>query len=196
VDVTAEHDSGNSHDPNFTGSIERVNAGNFDCAVEVHHDCSTCLVGYSGLFRNDEGKRLAQAMADRFEEFGIKVSTRPTDSRPELDFLEFTHCPSCIPEMTVVSAIPPETSALMGEAVAAGICDFLGVPYVPEDDMTEEEVRAIVLDVFGLGSDGAAREVADNALGLGDALDDRQEADPRRKAIFDFIKNLQQRSNT
>jgi GH25 family lysozyme M1 (1,4-beta-N-acetylmuramidase) len=39
-------------------------------------------------------------------------------------------------------------------------------------------------------AEGAFPEIADNALGLGDALDGQPEAKARRKAIYDFLKSL------
>lgn len=128
--VHEAHGSGGPEDPNYAGSIDRVNAGSFRMAVEVHFDWAKAPDGGFGHWYSDAGKRIADAVMGRWTELGLP--TRPSwhKYRSDLSFLKRTRCPAMLWECGRVQDWPAEDNARMGEAIAAGICDALGMHYV------------------------------------------------------------------
>jgi N-acetylmuramoyl-L-alanine amidase len=134
VSVVSETAMGASHDPDFIGSAKRANTLGVRVAVEVHFDFRAGVEGFSGLFVSDQGKRLASLVGDEFEERGLP---RKNDVlRTGLFFLNATNMPALIPEMNVITNYSRQVNQKQGEALAAGICRFLGKPFEPGEGLT------------------------------------------------------------
>jgi hypothetical protein len=96
-------------------------------AIEVHFDAHNGVPGYSGLYISDQGKQLATKIGDAFEARNLP---RAADvERPGLFFLNSTNMPALIPEINRVHDFPVEVNRTQGEALAEGVCDFLGQPF-------------------------------------------------------------------
>lgn len=131
--VTLTHEANGTagpEDPNFSGSIRRVNDGDYRIAVEVHFDWSKAPRGGFGHWYSDAGKQIADAVYQRWEAEGLP--TRPSwhKRRDDLSFLKRTNVPAMLWECDRVSDYDPDVNARQGEALAAGICDALGKRYV------------------------------------------------------------------
>src|SRR4051812_24798295 len=131
VDHFVEVDSGASHDPDFQGSTKAVNAGGYGLAIEVHFDEGVAPPGGFGIYLNDQspGKRLADAIRVHWAERGLPQRNNQADVRG-LFFLKATSCPAVIWECDPTTAHDETVLAQMGEAIGAGICDFVGTPVV------------------------------------------------------------------
>jgi hypothetical protein len=128
VSVISETAAGASHDPDFIGSANRANAIGAKVAVEVHLDFSKGVKGFSGLFVSDKGKQLASMIGD---EFAARDLARARDvARHDLFFLNATRMTALIPEVNVVMDYSRTVNRTQGEGLAAGICKFLGKPFV------------------------------------------------------------------
>lgn len=127
VQFVAEADAGNSHDPNFAGSVAAVNAGNFEAAVEIHFDWLGAPRGGFGLYLSNRSRLFADAIRTRWAQSGLP--TRTNTYRNNLSFLK-AECPAVIWECDRVFGYSLAVNEKMGEAIAAGICDWLGVPFV------------------------------------------------------------------
>ena len=127
LSVVSETAQGASHDPDFVGSAHRANELNPRVAIEVHFDAHNGVPGYSGLYISDQGKQLAAKIGDAFEARNLP---RAADvERPGLFFLNSTTMPALIPEINRVHDFPVEVNRTQGEALAEGVCDFLGQPF-------------------------------------------------------------------
>ncbi|HEV8220322.1 MAG TPA: N-acetylmuramoyl-L-alanine amidase [Streptosporangiaceae bacterium] len=127
--VISETAQGASHDPDFMGSARRANELNPRVAIEVHFDSHNGVPGYSGLFVSDQGKQLAARIGAAFEARNLP---RASDvERPNLHFLNATSMPALIPEINRVHDFPVEVNRAQGEALAEGVCAFLGQPFKP-----------------------------------------------------------------
>jgi hypothetical protein len=128
--VVSETAQGASHDPDYRGSRDRANELNPRVAIEVHFDSATVgAPGYSGLYASDQGKTLAAKIGAAFEARNL---ARVADShRPELTFLNDTTMTALIPEINKVRDFPVAMNRSQGEALAEGVCDFLGQPFKP-----------------------------------------------------------------
>ena len=129
LSVVSESAEGASHDPDYRGSTTRANALNPRVAVEVHFDWSGGVDGFSGLYFSDAGHRLAEHIGQAFV---ARHLPRMADvERPELYFLNSTNMPALIPEIRRVHDYPDSENRAQGEAIAEGICAFLGHPFRP-----------------------------------------------------------------
>jgi hypothetical protein len=129
LSVVSETAQGASHDPDFVGSAHRANELNPRVAIEVHFDAHNGVPGYSGLYISDQGKHLAAKVGAAFEARNLP---RAADvERPGLFFLNTTNMPALIPEINRVHDFPVEVNRAQGEALAEGVCDFLGQPFKP-----------------------------------------------------------------
>ena len=127
--VVSETAQGASHDPDFIGSANRANELNPRVAIEVHFDSHNGVPGYSGLYVSDRGKQLAARVGAAFE---ARDLPRAADvERPGLFFLNSTNMPALIPEINRVHDFPVEVNRAQGEALADGVCRFLGQPFAP-----------------------------------------------------------------
>jgi hypothetical protein len=130
--VVSETAQGASHDPDFIGSANRANELNPRVAIEVHFDSHNGVPGYSGLYVSDKGKQLAARVGAAFE---ARDLPRAADvERPGLFFLNSTNMPALIPEINRVHDFPVEVNRAQGEALADGVCRFLGQPFAPPAD--------------------------------------------------------------
>lgn len=127
VDHYSESDSGPSHDPNYQESAKAVNAGKYDLAIEVHFDAFNQPEGGFGIYTSSKGRDFTHKIAERWKAAGLKL--RPHQDRNDLYFLNATNCPAVIWECDRIGPQKPSDWILAaGEAIAAGICDYLGVP--------------------------------------------------------------------
>ena len=132
LSVVSETAQGASHDPDFVGSAHRANELNPRVAIEVHFDAHNGVPGYSGLYVSDQGKQLAAKVGAAFEARNLP---RAADvERPGLFFLNSTNMPALIPEINRVHDFPVEVNQAQGEALADGVCAFLGQPFTPPAD--------------------------------------------------------------
>lgn len=138
VDVDVETAGGPGHDPDYRGSIERVNDGGFGLALEVHFDEGAAPEGGFGIYANDRslGRVLADSIHANWSFAGLQSRTSYTDRRG-LGFLQETRCPALIWECGPVHEYSPNTLATMGEAIAAGLCAIVGVDYHPASPAPE-----------------------------------------------------------
>jgi hypothetical protein len=133
VSFVWESNAGAGHDPDYRGSVTQINALEAKLAVEVHFDSSNAGRGGFGIYYNDKspGKKLAQQISARWAEAGFPLRTNYADVRG-LYLLRATRCPALIWECDRTMAQPDITGLTrMGEALAKGICDFLGVAHQP-----------------------------------------------------------------
>jgi len=130
LSVVSETAQGASHDPDFIGSTNRANELNPRVAIEVHFDSATVgAPGYSGLYFSDQGKQLAAKIGDAFVARNLP---RVADvQRTGLFFLNSTNMTALIPEINKVHDFPVEVNQAQGEALAEGVCAFLGQPFKP-----------------------------------------------------------------
>jgi N-acetylmuramoyl-L-alanine amidase len=134
--VISETAQGASHDPDFKGSARRANELNPRVAIEVHFDSHNGVPGYSGLYVSNQGKQLAARIGTAFEARNLP---RAADvERPELLFLNSTTMPALIPEINRVHDYPAEVNQAQGEALAEGVCAFLGQPFKPPAGGSDE----------------------------------------------------------
>lgn len=128
--VVSETAQGASHDPDFVGSAHRANELNPRVAIEVHFDSATVgAAGYSGLYLSGQGRQLAAKIGAAFEARNLP---RVADvQRPGLFFLNSTNMTALIPEINRVHDFPVEVNRAQGEALADGVCRFLGQPFTP-----------------------------------------------------------------
>jgi hypothetical protein len=130
--VVSETAQGASHDPDFQGSARRANELGPRVAVEVHFDSHDGVAGYSGLYDSAAGQSLAGHVGAAFE---ARHLPRKTDvRRPGLLFLNSTNMPALIPEINRVHNYSDQLNRAQGEALAEGICTFLGQPFKAADD--------------------------------------------------------------
>lgn len=126
-----ESNAGAGHDLDYRGSVDRVNALNPSIAVEVHFDANNAARGGFGIYLSDAGKRLAGNITQNFKDAGLPTRTDYKDVRG-LYFLRGTNCPAVIYECDRTMAQPDlHVLVLMGEAIARGITQFLGVSPAP-----------------------------------------------------------------
>lgn len=131
VNFVWESNAGAGHDPDYRGSVTQINALGVKLAVEVHFDANNAARGGFGIYYNDKslGKTLADKIAQRWGEAGMPQRTSYADVRG-LYLLRATRCPALIWECDRTMAQPDINILVrMGEALAHGICDFLGATY-------------------------------------------------------------------
>jgi hypothetical protein len=126
-----ETSAGAGHDVDYRGSVAAVNAGGYDLAVEIHFDSANAPDDEFGIYVSDAGRRLTDLIQSRMKSVGLDTKPNYKDVRG-LYFVEGTHCPAVIIECGATHARMPDVLRLAGELIAAGICDWYGVPYVVE----------------------------------------------------------------
>lgn len=166
VDHYSEVVSGPGHDPDYRGSTTAVNAGGYDRALEVHFDSASPTKGGFGIYANEAspGKAFADHIRNRWGQAGLAQRPNYADRRG-LYFLKATHCPALIWECDPVGGHSPDQLAKMGEAIAAGVCDEMGVAYKAAGDpqpLPAPPVAQVNIDnaVDGCYVDGGGRWVA------------------------------------
>lgn len=138
-----DHGSGGPEDPNFSGSIRNVNAGSYRCAVEVHFDWAKAPEGGFGFWISDEGKKLADRVFSRWSRNGLDTRPEWHRERGNLAFLNRTKPPALLWECGRVRDFPRDVNELMGESIAAGICDYLGREYIPQSTKKHYKVVTV-----------------------------------------------------
>lgn len=131
--VAVKHEvtgSGGPEDPNYSGSIKAINAGIYKCAVEIHFDWNKAPEGGFGHWYY-AGRPIADAVLKRWREAGLPVRDSWHKQRTDLAFLKYTKPPAMLWECGRIQDFPAEVNRQMGETIAAGICDYLGLTYVP-----------------------------------------------------------------
>lgn len=135
VEHFTETSSGPGHDPDYRGSAAAVNAGRYDLAIEIHFDWlgtpnAPTPSGGFGLYVSVDASLFADKIRGRWAAAGLPL--RPNTKRTDLYFLNATRCPALIWECDRVDRHDPAVLEKMGEAIAAGVCDLIGVAFVPE----------------------------------------------------------------
>lgn len=126
-----ESNAGAGHDVDYRGSVTRVNALMPRLAVEVHFDSFNAPRGGFGIWVSDAGRRCSEGIDRRFAAAGLAVRGSYKDVRG-LYFLKATKPVAVIYECDRTMAQPDLNMLVrMGEAIAAGICDYLGVTHAP-----------------------------------------------------------------
>jgi hypothetical protein len=133
VNFAWESNAGAGHDPDFIGSVTTVNQLMPKVAIEVHFDANNVPRGGFGLYYDDNspGKHLSDLIMAAFgrENLPQRASYATGDN---FYFIRGTKMPAIIWECDRTMAQPDVTVLIrMGEAIAEGLCEFLGVNYVP-----------------------------------------------------------------
>jgi hypothetical protein len=129
LSVVSETAMGASHDPDYVGSANRANELKPKVAIEVHFDSFNGVDGFAGQYVSDSGHALARHIGDAF----VKRHLPRKDDvlRTGLYFLNATTMTSLIPEIRRVHKCSETEVEAEGEALAEGVCAFLGVPFRP-----------------------------------------------------------------
>lgn len=130
VDHYAEQNGGPGHDPDYRGSVDAINAGDYELAVEVHFDSAAAPVGGFGIHVSEDGRRLAELIEAAWDARRLPLRASYHDVRG-LWFLRGTEPPALIWECSRTADLEDVTVAAMGEGIAEGICRWLGVTYFP-----------------------------------------------------------------
>jgi N-acetylmuramoyl-L-alanine amidase len=140
-----EEAAGKGHDPNFVGSARKANDLKVHLAIEVHHNavdshagfgCEMCIHPDTTEKNKQLGRRIAALL---HQHLGLHI--RHGDgllARGDLSFLNATHMPAMIPEVSFVDnptdqqiSGRPDYASKAGEAIAQAICEHLGKPFMP-----------------------------------------------------------------
>lgn len=148
-------------DPNYVGSIERINAPEVpDLAVTVHRDWRGAPRGFfCHWFEGSVAERAADAMYARAGEAGFP--RRPDWHRPRngLAFVSKTKCPAVLVEVDRVGALSDAEIVRMADAIAGGILDYFGIPYDPDWGGPDYDVAVVYVP-------DSPDDVAARAVGL------------------------------
>lgn len=126
VNFVWEDNAGAGHDPDYRGSVDKVNHLSPRLAIEVHFDANNAPRGGFGIYMGGEGFWVAEKIATAWKARGLPARTNYKDVRG-LWFLKGTHCPAVIWECDRTMSQPNiGTLISMGEAIAEGICGWLG----------------------------------------------------------------------
>lgn len=129
-----DHGTGGLHDTNWSGTVNRASKLRPKCIVEVHFDWSGAPRGGFGIHypSSTAGKNVAKAIADAYtkRDLSLRYSGTYADTRG-LALLKKTQDPAVIWECDKVGAASAEELRKYGEAVAEGICSYVGKRYVP-----------------------------------------------------------------
>lgn len=146
-------------DPNYSGSIDRVNAGEPDLAVTVHHDWRGAPRGtFCHWFEGSPARRAADAVFERAGEFGFPRRSDWHRPRNELAFLRKTTVPALLVEADRIGALSDAELVRFAEALAAAILDYFGLTYMPEQ--TEVDFDVAIIYKVNSPDDVAARSLA------------------------------------
>lgn len=128
--IVCETNAGPSHDPDYVGSTRRVNSEGAGLALEVHFDSSNAPRGGFGIYAHAGSRAayLAECIKNHWGQAGLPQRKSYADVRG-LYFLQRTNCPSLIWECDRTDRYDPGTLISMGEAIAAGVCDYLQLAY-------------------------------------------------------------------
>lgn len=137
-----ESNAGAGHDPDFIGSTSLANQAQVRVGVEVHFDANNAPRGGFGLYVSDDGSRLCDCVMSYWS-----GSRRSNMRRTDLYFLNVTKMPAIIWECDRTMAQPDLVMLVnMGEAIAHGICDFLGHPFVgPSGGPVQQDFNYTIL---------------------------------------------------
>jgi hypothetical protein len=129
LSVISETAMGASHDPDYVGSAKRANELDPKVAIEIHFDSFNGVDGFAGQYVSDSGHALSRHIGDAF----VKRHLPRKDDvlRTGLYFLNATTMTSLIPEIRRVHKCSEAEVEAEGEALAEGVCAFLGVPFKP-----------------------------------------------------------------
>jgi peptidoglycan hydrolase-like protein with peptidoglycan-binding domain len=125
VEVTSEADTPAGVDPDYVGTVDVVNAGSFELAVDCHRDWSGGSTAEVWPLVHPAGATsgaYAAAMVDHARRLGL--STAGPSPRSDLYFLNATDCPAVLVESGRVGT--PRDTAGVAIALADAICEILG----------------------------------------------------------------------
>lgn len=126
-----ESNAGAGHDPDYRGSVDIANRLGVKIAVEVHFDANNAPRGGFGIYHSDASpaRNLAVRVGNLWSAAGFPTRPSYADVRG-LYFLKATRMPALIWECDRTMAQPdPSMLIRMGDALAHGICDFIGAPF-------------------------------------------------------------------
>lgn len=124
VDYDVETVGGPGHDPDYRGSVAKINSGGYDWAIEVHFDWSGAPRGGFGLWQT--GNEFSWCSNIQSYYFNDELFQRPNDRRTDLYFLNAAKCPTIIWECDRVGAdITQHEIKKYGECIAAGTLRWL-----------------------------------------------------------------------
>lgn len=138
-------------DPNFSGSWKKANATGARYALEVHFDWVEAPRGGFGFWASDAGKVLADAVRDQWIAAGLPTRDRWHTKRTNLGFINNTTMPAALWECDRVQDYDQATNEKMGEAIAAGACNALGISYVPQTAVGDPDRPYYHVVVLGVG---------------------------------------------
>lgn len=150
VEVLTDAFSGNNI--NMIKQVAEANAQGADVFVSLHCDWYKTPSGTMPLYISDNGKALANAINRRVME-ATGLDTRGLIKRTDLYELKQTKMPACVYETGSIdddSDVFMEMADAYGQAIAWGICDYLGVTFKAADPL--EPVADNELRVDGLWS--------------------------------------------
>jgi hypothetical protein len=143
--VTVEHDdcpdpiAGWQHSPNYAGSAARSRALHPLISVEVHYDWSGAPRGGFGIHDDPAGLALADAIRARYLAAGLPVRSHQNRA---LYFVRHGHGSlGCV--LWECDRVGAGSPASIAEALAAGICDRLGVAYRPPGQTARPPTAAL-----------------------------------------------------
>lgn len=132
VDHFTETAGGPGHDPDYRGSVTAINAGGYSWALEVHFDSANTPPGGFGIYalEGSPAKPWAMQISRNLDTAGLPTKPSYADRRG-LYLLKASKCPALIYECGPTHQRPADELERLGEAIAAGTCAWLGVPYSP-----------------------------------------------------------------
>lgn len=162
VDVL--HSEAYTEDPNYPGSIDRINNRTQpDLAVTIHRDWRGAPRGFfCHWFEGSVARRAADAMYARAGEAGFP--RRPDWHRPrnELAFVRKTTVPAVLVECDRVGVMSDEEIVRLADAIAGGILAYFGIAYQSEEEREQE----YDYDVAVIFAPDSPDDVAARAVGL------------------------------
>lgn len=141
VEHLTETAGGPGHDPDYRGSVDAINAGGYTWAIEVHFDSAGTPEGGFGIWPNTNNGHANASHAFTLDvDAGWQAEHLHTKAsyadKRGLYLLKATKPPAVIWECGPTKARPADELAAMGEAIARGVCSYLGVRYVAPGETT------------------------------------------------------------
>lgn len=94
IEIVTETNAGPGHDPDYRGSVDKINAGLYDFAVEIHFDTWRAPRGGFGLYYTQTEKEWCDAVHGAWQV--LALPTRDNQLRRDLYFPKATNCPAVI----------------------------------------------------------------------------------------------------
>lgn len=157
------HDEAYSADPNFVGSAAEANRLDVDLTVEIHHDWSGAPQGGFGFWYpgSSQGKRAADLIYHAIVEAGFPTRPGWHKATDEHYILRETDMPCVLFEVGRIGDFDDGDLVRMGDAVAAGVAAYFGVPLTQPEPVQPKWAQVVLYDPSTDGRDyGAAAVLA------------------------------------